>query len=156
MSDHDRPRRRWLRRDALQPACPAHPVRGEPADLRRDLRHHGRYGVVVVGVDPHYARRLGGAEPDREHGPERDRDLSEDVAGQSLPEHALDPVDEPGRLDATLEHGEEGSLGALVRRVLARHEADVGGHSGEPLALGRVQAREERDAGDLLGGHHGA
>jgi len=54
-------------------------------------------------------------------------------------DHALDPVDELDRLDATLEHGEEHALIALVRCVLARSQADVGRDPGELLALGDIE-----------------
>ena len=130
MPDHDRARGRRLCRDPLQPARAAHPVRRQLADLLCHVRHHGRDGVVVASLDPHDARRLRCPEPHREHRPEHDRHLSEDIARVTLAEDALDPVDEPDRLDATLEHGEQRALSALVRRVLARHEADIRRHSG--------------------------
>ena len=156
MPDHDRPRRRRLGRDALQPARSADPVARQPADLLADVRRHGRDRVVVVRLDPHDARLLRRAEPDREHRPERDRHLAEDVPRAALADDALDPVDELDRLDATLEHGEERALAALVRRVLARHEADVGRGPGKPLAVGRLESREDRDPADLLRRHHAA
>ena len=77
---------------------------------------------------------------------ERDRHLAEDVPRAALADDALDPVDELDRLDAALEHGEERALAALVRRVLARHEADVGRGAGEPLTLGSAESREDRDS----------
>ena len=110
--------------------------------------------MVVVRLDPHDARRLGRPEADREDRPEHDRHLAEDVAGLPLADDALDPVDELDRLDPTLEHGEERPLVALVRRVLARHEADVAAARAEPLALGRLEAREDREPPDLLRGDH--
>ena len=140
MPDDDRARRRRVGGDALQAARAAHPVRRELADLLRDVGRRGGDGVVVVRLDAHHPRRLGGAEADREDGAERDRHLAEDVAGVALADHALDPVDELDRLDAALEHGEERALVALVRRVLARDEADVGRRAREPLALVRTSA----------------
>ena len=74
--------------------------------------------------------------------------------GLALADGALDAVDELDDLDATLEQAEERALVALVRGVLARREADVGCGAGEPLALRRVEPREDRDPGDLLGRHH--
>ena len=68
---------------------------------------------------------------------ERDRHLPEDVARLPPADDALDPVDELDRLDAALEHREQRPLVALVHRVLAGREADVGRGAGEPLALGR-------------------
>ena len=56
--------------------------------------------------------------PDREHRPERDRHLAEDVAGRALADDPVEPVDGLDRLDAALEHGEERALVALLRRVL--------------------------------------
>ncbi len=72
-----------------------------------------REGVVVVRLDPHHARCLGGSEADRERGSEHDRHLAEDVARVSLADHPLDAVDELDRLDPALEHGEQRSLVAL-------------------------------------------
>jgi hypothetical protein len=96
-------------------------VRRELAHFLCDIRHHSRDGVVVASVDPHDARRLGCTKPHREHSSERDRDLSEDVTRATLAEDALDPVDAPDRLYPTLEHSEERTLGAFVRRILAHH-----------------------------------
>jgi hypothetical protein len=126
----------------------------EPADLLGDVGSYGREGVVVARLDPHDPRRLRGTEAHGEDGPERDRHLAEDVARATHTDDALDPVDELDRLDATLEHGEERALAALVRRVLARHEADVRRHPRELLTLRRVESREERDLPDLLRRHH--
>ena len=91
--------------------------------------------MVVGSLDPHHARMLGRAKPDREHRPERDRHLAEDVSLGPLADDPLDPVDELDHLDATLDEAEERPLGALGRCVLARLEADVGGDPGKPLAL---------------------
>ena len=43
---------------------------------------------------------------------------------------------------------------AFVRRVLARHEADVGRRVAQPLALIRAQSSEDFDPTDLLCRHH--
>ena len=91
------------------------------------------------------ARRLGSPEPHREEGAEDDRHLAEDVSGQALAEEAIDPVDVPRRLDAAVEHREEGALGALLGRELAGDEVDVGGDAREPLAGGLVEALEDLD-----------
>ena len=96
----------------------------------------------------------GGAEADREHGAERDRHLAEGVPRVPLADDALDPVDELDRLDPALQHGEQRALGALVRRVLARHEGDVRGQPRELLDLRGREPREERDLADLFRGHH--
>ena len=108
-----------------------------------------------MGLDPHHARRLRGTEAHREDRPERDRDLPEHVPWLTLAEHALDPVDEPGGLDATLEDREQRALGALVRGVLARREADVGRHPRQLLTLGRVERCEQRHATYLVRSDHG-
>jgi hypothetical protein len=154
MADDDRARRRRIGRESLEAPRSAHPVCGEPAHLLCDVGHHGSDRVVVAGLDPHDARRLGRPKAHREHGPEHDRDLAEDVAGVTLPDDALDSVDVPDRLDPPLEHGEERALVARVRRVLARHEADVGRHTRELLTLSQVEPCEEGDATDLVGRHH--
>ena len=82
------------------------------------------------------ARCLGGAKSDREDRPERDRHLAEDIAGTPLADDALDALVAPDRLDTAFEHGEQRTLAALVRCVLARRECDVGRRPREPLALG--------------------
>ena len=74
--------------------------------------------------------------------------------GLPLADDALDPVDELDRLDAALEHGEQRALVALVGRVLARHEADIGRHPGQPLAGVPIERREDRDRPDLVRRHH--
>ena len=77
-------------RRALQPARPPIRSRGELADLLADLGRDRGDRVVVVRLDPHHARRLGGPEADREDGAERDRHLAEDVARLALADDALD------------------------------------------------------------------
>ena len=78
--------------------------------------------------------RLRGAEADGEDRAEHDRDLAEDLAGIAHADDALDAVGLLDRLDAALEDGEQRTLAALRRGVLARGEADVGGGPREPLA----------------------
>src|SRR5215218_384594 len=48
------------------------------------------------------------------------------------------------------------ALAALVRRVLARDEADVRRQPRKLLALSRVESRKQRDLPDLLLRHHGS
>ena len=96
-------------------------------------------------LDPHDAGGLRRAEPHGEDRAEHDRHLAEDVPGETLADHARDPVDLLDRLDTALEQGEERALVALVRRVLARHEADVRRQPGKLLALGLVESRKELD-----------
>ena len=139
MAEHDRARTLGLRGKALQAAGAADAVGGELADLLARSRRRRGDRVVVVRLDPHHARGLGGAEADREDGAERDRHLAEDVARVALADDALDAVDEPHRLDAAVEHREERPLVALVSRELARAEADVGRGAADALALGRAR-----------------
>jgi hypothetical protein len=129
-------------------------VAGELADLLAKVRHHGRDGVVVVGLDPHHARFLRRAKADREHRPQHDRHLAEDVPGEALADDALDPVDGLDRLDAAVEHGEDRALVALVGSIFPRHQANVRRHPRKLLSLGCVQRREGVDFADLLRGHH--
>ena len=81
MPDDGGPGRRRVGGDALEAARAGHPVAREPADLEADRRRHRGDRVVVVRLEPQDARRLGRAEPDREHRPEHDRHLAEHVAG---------------------------------------------------------------------------
>ena len=120
IADDDRAPRRRVGGDPLQAAGAADPMPGQPADLLGDIGRHGCDGVVVLRLDPQHARLLSGAEPDGEHGPERQRHLAEDVAGRALADDPLDSVHELDRLDPALEHGEERALAALVHRVLPR------------------------------------
>jgi len=124
------------------------------ADLPAYVGLDGRDRVVVARLKPHDARRHSRAEPHREHGAERDGHLPEDFAGVTLSQHALDPVDEPRRLDAALQDGEERALGALGGGVLAGRQADVRRDAEEPLALRGVEGRKERYSCDLLGRYH--
>ena len=154
MPDDDRPRRRRVGRDPLQAARSADSMTGEPPDFFPDVWGGGCNSVVVMRLDPHDPRLLGRTEPDRKHGPERDRHLPEDVPRVALTDNALDPVDELDRLDATREHGEERPLATLMHRVLTRFEADIGRHPGEALAVSHAESRKHGDASDLLRRHH--
>ena len=145
IADDDRPRRRWLRSDARQPARAAHPIARERPDGLDEPRLLGGDRVVVVRLDAHHPRLLRRTESDREHGAERDRHLAEEVAGVALADDARDAVDELDRLDAAFEQGEERTAVALVRRVLARSEADVRGRAREPLPALGAQGGEVRD-----------
>ena len=118
------------------------------------LRLLGGDRVVVVRLDAHHPGLLRRTESDREHGAERDRHLADEIAGVALADDARDAVDELDRLDAAFEQREERSALALVRRVLARCEADVRGRAREPLPAFWAQGGEVRDALDLLGRDH--
>jgi hypothetical protein len=72
----------------------------------------------------------------------------------TLTDDAFDPVDELDRLDASLEHGEQRALFALMRRELTRHQGDIRRRPRKPLALSLVESRKDRDPTDLLRRHH--
>src|SRR5207248_6500325 len=95
--EDDRPRRRWLSGDPLQPVRAAHPVGGQLADFLRDARLPSCDDVVVVRLDPQDARALRRTEADREDGAERDGDLAEEVTDVPLPDDPPDAVDELDR-----------------------------------------------------------
>ena len=154
MAEHNCPRRRRLRSEALQATRSADPIACQAAQFLPDVRRHGCDSVVVVGLDSHDARLLRSPKPDGEHCSERDRHLPEDVSRLTLADDALDSIDELDRLDPTLEHGEERSLVARVRGVLARAEADIGRNATKPFAVGRLESREHRDPTDLVRRHH--
>ena len=157
MPDHDRTWRRRLGGDALQPADPLPRQRTElDPDVGRDEpRSRG-----IVRLDPHDARLLRRAKSEREHRPERDRHLAEEVAHPAAADNALDPVLELDGLHATFEHGEQGAPLTRVHRVLARHEPDVGRDAGKPFALdGSRSAKIETPAissGVTMAGLRGA
>ena len=151
MPDDDRAWRRQVGRDALQRADPIARQRTEP---HPDFGRRGRDRVVLASLDAHHARRLGSAEAHRERRPERDWHLAEEVAHTPSAEYALDPIDEPDRLDASFEDREQRALLARVDRELARYEPDVRRASREPFALDLADIGEERDAGDLFWCQH--
>ena len=155
LPDHHRARRRRCGGEPGQASWPPDPVPGKLADLDRHARSGGSDGVVVVGREPHHARRLGSAKPDGKHGSERDRHLAEHIARLPYADHGLDPVRGLDGLDSPFEQPEQGALAALVRRVLARNQADVGNGARKPLALRFTELREDRDPSDLFGSDHG-
>ena len=154
LAEHDGARRRRFRRDALQPSGAAHAVRGQLAHLTAHVRRDGGHRVVVARLDAHHARLLRRAEPDREHRPQRDRHLAEDVARAPLADDPVQAVDRLDRLDAAVDQGEEGTLVTLLRRELARQQRDVRRHAREPLASGRIELGEDRDTRYLIGRDH--
>ena len=154
MAEDDRPERGGCGRERLQTSRPADPVARQAPHLLRDLGCFGGDRVVVVRLDPDNPRRLRCPEPGGVGHSERDRHLPEDVAGPPLADHALHAVDELDRLDPTLEHGEQRALVAVVHRILAGAEGDVGRNTTEPLEIGRLERRKRRDLGDLVRRHH--
>ena len=106
--------------------------------------------MIVLRLDSHHARLLGGAEADREERSEADRNLAEHVARQALAEDAGNPVDVSRRLDAPVEHREERALGAFLGGELARDEVEVCSDAREPLARVLVEALEDLDRANLL------
>ena len=122
-AEHDRAARRPVDGEPGQPPRALDPVDREAAHLGRHVRSHRSDRVVVARVEPHHPRWLDRAKPDREDGAERDGHLPEHLAGHTLPDRALDPVDDLDGLDASLDEPEERLLAALVRRVLARWRA---------------------------------
>ena len=117
-------------------------------DLVRDVGRRRGDGVEVARLDAHHARRLGGPEPDREDRAECDRHLAEDVAGLALADDSLDAVDDLDDLDAPVDQAEQRPLGALLRRVFARGQRDVGRRACE---LGAVVLAELGEDGDAAG-----
>ena len=125
MTDDDGPRRQRLRSEALQPRGALHPMSCEPADLGGDAGLDRGDGVVVLRLDPHHARRLGRAKPDREDGPSTIG--TSPKTRHPAPRRPARSVDVLDRLDPALEQPEERLLVALVGGVLARLQGDVGG-----------------------------
>ncbi len=155
LPDHHRARRRRCGGEPGQASGPSDPVSGKLANLDRHARSGGGDGVVVVGREPHHARRLGSTKPDGKDGSQRYRHLAEYVARLPDPDHGLDPVRGLDRLDSSFEQPEQGALAAFVRRVLARNQDDVGNGAREPLALRFTELREDRDPSDLFRSDHG-
>ena len=110
--------------------------------------------MIVAGLDSHEARPLGGAKPDGEQRPERDRNLTENVAGTSLADDAVDAVDDLDCLDAAVEEREQCAFVAFVRGVFAGREADVGRDTREPRTRGLFELAENTNAADVVSGDH--
>jgi hypothetical protein len=119
-----------------------------------DLRRRCGERVVVVQLEPKHARCLRCTEPAGVQHAERDRHLPEDVAGHPLADQALHAVGEPEHLDPTLEEAEQRPRVTLVHGGLAGSERDVRHDPGQPVALGRLEIREDCDLTDLLRRHH--
>jgi hypothetical protein len=149
MPEHDRPGRRCLGDDALQPTDPGSCQRTES---HADLRERRRHRVVVAGRDAHHPCRFGSAKPERKRCAERNRHLAEELSCLASTDDRGDPVDEPDRLQPPLEHRKQRPLVTLMHRVLTRHEHDVRRVAGKAIALRRPEPCEDRDAGDVLGG----
>ena len=145
MAEDDRPERGGCGHEGLQAPGPADPVAREAPHPLRDLGGDRGDRVVVVRLDPDDPRRLGCPEAGGLGHPERDRDLPEDVTGPPLADHALDTVDDLDRLDPPFEQGEQCGRVAVVDRVLAGAEGDVGRDATEPLEIGRLECREHGD-----------
>ncbi len=105
-------------------------------------------------LDPEDTRRLGCPESGGLAHSERDRELSDDLTGQPLADHALQAVDEPDHLDPTLDHAEQCLLIPLVYDELAGADRDVGRNTTEPLAAGPIEHPEHLELEDLLRRHH--
>ena len=134
----DRDLRPWApARDALQAADA---LARERADLFGDLGRRRGDGVVMLRLDAHDARRLGGAIAAGKRRREGQRHLAEDRAGQAPAERALDAVELLHHLELAREHREERALAAFVNRELAgaRGMSARGPHQALELALGSV------------------
>ena len=86
--------------------------------------------------------------------PRTDRHLTEDVSRVSLPDDALDPVDELHRLDPALQDCEERPVVTLVCRVLARREGDVGGNTREAVTGVHLEGGKNGNRSNLLSRDH--
>ena len=110
--------------------------------------------MVFVRLDPHDARRLGGAKAERERRRERDRHLAEKLTDPTSADNTRNPFLERDGLQRPFENREQGAPVTRVHRVLAGHEPDVGSDARKAFALDRAKIRKDRDAGDLVRGHH--
>ncbi len=131
--DHDRARRRRVGRDGLQ--ARASRRSGGPRACRSPCRRPAPRPRPRGSRGPRFASRATSPPRDREHRPEHNR-TSPKILRVTLADHVLDPVDGLDRLDPARERGEDRPLVALVRCVLARHQAQVRHHTRKPLALG--------------------
>ena len=152
---HNRPRRPLLSRERRQATSAPHPVVREVADLLAEIGHRGRKRVIITRLKSHHPGRLGGAKPDREHRPEHDRHLPENVTRITITKHPLDTINDPDRLDPPLDHREQCPLITLVRGVLALHQRHISSHTTDLLTLRLVRAVANTPiVADLLRRHH--
>ncbi len=101
MAEDERPERGRCRRTGLQALGPPEPVERSEAHALPDLRRGSDERLVIVQLEPEYARRLHGLEPAGVEHSEGDRHLPEDVTGLPLSDHAFHAVDTPQHLDST-------------------------------------------------------
>ena len=113
--------------------------------------------MVVERLEPDDARLADRAEPGRLRRSEDDRDLAEEVEahGVALPDHLLLVVDDPDHIALAVEQYEERRRVTLVHDVLAGAERDVRHHAAQPLEIGLLELRKQRDDPELVGRHHG-
>jgi hypothetical protein len=107
-----------------------------------------------VQLDAHHARPDGGTEADREHSPQRDRHLAEDIAWHSFTDDALHPIHNLDGLNPAIEQREQRAIISLVRCELAGLKAYVRGRASKPLLLVHTQHREYLNPSDLVRRHH--
>ena len=143
---------RRLRGESLQSA---EPLARQRADHDRDLGCSRGNLVVLPGVEAHDSRGLGSAEAPGKRCPEGDGYLAEDGARKPPPDVLLPALHPLGDLNLPGNHREERPLLALVHRVLAGAQMDIGGGLRDPLAVGVNEAGEQRDRGDVVGRQHG-
>ena len=111
--------------------------------------------VVVARLQPHHARGLGGAEADREDRAEHDRHLAEDVARVALADDARDAVAcLTGSIRPSSTANSARSLPSSAAYSPATRLMSAAARE-TTRALGLVEAREERDPGDLVVRDHG-
>ena len=120
--------------DALQPA---HSLARQRADLLRDVLRHCRDGVILLNVDPHHARRFGGAISPGKRRAKGERHLAEDRARDAPAEPAFDPVERLDDLDLAGEDDKERALSAFVNGEFSGTKVEVGGCPGEALQIDR-------------------
>jgi hypothetical protein len=140
-----------LRRHALQAADA---LARQRTELLGDLGRRRGDGEILVRLDAHHARRIGGAIGARKRRREGQRHLAEDRAGQAPAERALDAVELLHHLELSRQHREEGTLSAFVDRELAGAQGDVGRGAHQALELALRQRREQRYGADFLDRQH--
>ena len=153
-SKHDRARRRPVGCEALKAARSRDPLTRQRAHGCCDAWCDCGDRVILVRLDSHNPRRLGGPKPDRELRPEGDRDLAEDVARLALADNAVDAVDRLHRLDSSLEEPEEGAVVTLACGVFALYKAEIRSGPSNLLAVERLQVREHADPPDIFPPYH--
>src|SRR6185295_19586432 len=97
--------------DALEPS---QSLARKRADLLSDVLRHCRDGVILLDIDTHHARRLGGPISPGKRRAKGERHLTKDCPRDAPAEPTFDPVKRLDDLNLAREDNEQRTLSAFV------------------------------------------